>query len=73
MLVDYFGLEVTDSLAVCRRFPNWQKWPAWRYVWIRWGRGTVEGLDATKSYAVLWNETALKAIRGYRTEAELRC
>lgn len=71
VLVDYFGQEVTDSLAVCRRFPDLA---AAGLIGVRvdtHGGRFVEGLDPQTSYAVL-ERNAPKAIRGYRTEAELR-
>ncbi|MBW7849553.1 MAG: nicotinate phosphoribosyltransferase [Rhodospirillales bacterium] len=71
VLVDYFGQEVTDSLAVCRRFPDLA---AAGRIGVRvdtHGGRFVEGLDPQTSYAVL-ERNAPKAIRGYRTEAELR-
>ena len=71
VLVDYFGLEVTDSLAVCRRFPELAKNGRLAVRLDTVGSRHVEGLDATKSYAVL-ERNCPQAIRGYRTEAELR-
>lgn len=71
VLVDYFGREVTDSLAVCERFPDLAR--AGR-VGVRLdthGGRFLEGLDPQESYAVL-ERHAPKAIRGYRTETELR-
>ena len=71
VLVDYFGQEVTDSLAVCRRFPDIAAsgdlavridTPGGRYM---------EGLDPPTSYAVLERHVPA-AIRGYRDESELR-
>lgn len=71
VLVDYFAQEITDSLAVCRRFPELAASgrlslridvPSSRYL---------EGLDPTASYAVI-ERNAPGAIRGYRTEEELR-
>jgi len=71
VLVDYFGLEVSDSLAVCRRFPDLAAdgrlalridTPGGRYL---------EGLDPPTSYAVLERHVP-EAIRGYRDETELR-
>ncbi len=71
VLVDYFAQEVTDSLAVCRRFAE------------RAARGEVslridvpgsryqEGLDPAASYAVL-ERNAPDAVRGYRTDDQLR-
>ena len=71
VLVDYFGLEITDALAVCRRFPDLA---AAGRVSIRLdthGGRYIEGLDIGGSYEVL-DRKAPEAIRGYRTEAELR-
>jgi nicotinate phosphoribosyltransferase len=71
VLVDYFGQEITDALAVCRRFPELA---AEGRVAIRLdthGGRYVEGLDTADSYAVL-ERNAAQAIRGYRSEAELR-
>jgi nicotinate phosphoribosyltransferase len=71
VLVDYFGREVEDTLAVCARFPELAAdgrlgvridTPGGRYI---------EGLDPPASYAVL-ERNAPDAIRGYRTDAELR-
>ncbi len=71
VLVDYFAQEITDSLAVCRRFPELAASgrlslrvdvPASRYL---------EGLDPAASYAVI-ERNVPEAIRGYRTEEELR-
>jgi nicotinate phosphoribosyltransferase len=71
VLVDYFGQEVTDALAVCRRFPELAgegrvavriDTPGGRYL---------EGLDPPSSYAVLEKHVP-EAIRGYRDETELR-
>lgn len=71
VLVDYFGLEVTDALSVCRRFP---KLAAEGKLGVRLdtaGGRFVEGLDPPGSYAVL-ERNAPGSIRGYRSEAELR-
>ena len=70
VLVDYFGREVTDSLAVCRRFPELA---AEGKIGVRLdtpGSQFVEGLDSPTSYAVL-ERHAPKAVRGYRSEIEL--
>ena len=71
VLVDYFGLEVTDSIAVCRRFPNLAEQGRLAIRLDTHGGRYVEGLDLARSYDVLENH-APRAIRGYRTEAELR-
>jgi nicotinate phosphoribosyltransferase len=71
VLVDYFGREVSDSLAVCRRFPEMA---AAGQLGVRIdtaGSRFVEGLDPPASYAVLERHVP-EAIRGYRSEAELR-
>lgn len=71
VLVDYFGREVTDSLEVCRRFPDLA---AQGRIAVRLdtpGSRFIEGLDPSGSYAVLERHVP-RAIRGYRNEAELR-
>jgi nicotinate phosphoribosyltransferase len=71
VLVDYFGRETTDAVAVGRRFPKLAgagrlsvriDTPGGRYC---------EGLDPARSYEVLERQ-APQSIRGYRTEEELR-
>ena len=71
VLVDYFGREITDALAVCRRFPELAAAGRSRVRLDTHGGRFVEGLDPAESYAVL-ERHAPQAIRGYRTEAELR-
>jgi len=71
VLVDYFGLEVTDSLAVCRRFPQLAAEGKLGVRLDTAGGRFVEGLDPPSSYAVL-ERNAPGSIRGYRSEAELR-
>ncbi len=71
VLVDYYGRELTDSLAVCRRFPGLA---AAGRIGVRLdthGGRYVEGLDPQAAYAVLERHVP-KAIRGYRTDTELR-
>jgi nicotinate phosphoribosyltransferase len=71
VLVDYFGREIADSLAVCRRFP---KLAAAGRLSVRLdthGGRFLEGLDPAESYAVL-ERHAPGAIRRYRSETELR-
>ncbi|MBX6320381.1 MAG: nicotinate phosphoribosyltransferase [Rhodospirillaceae bacterium] len=70
VLVDYFGREVTDAIAVGRRFPELVE--AERLsVRIDTPRSRfVEGLDPPASYRVL-DRHAPHAIRGYRSESEL--
>jgi nicotinate phosphoribosyltransferase len=71
VLVDYFGQEVSDSLAVCTRFPELA---AEGRIAVRLdtpGSRFCEGLDPSASYAAL-DRHVPRAIRGYRTEEELR-
>jgi nicotinate phosphoribosyltransferase len=71
VLVDYFGLEITDSLAVCRRFPALAESGRLALRLDTHGGRYIEELDLARSYDVL-ERHAPQAIRGYRTEAELR-
>ncbi len=71
VLVDYFAHEVTDSLAVARRFPERAAAGTLAVRLDTPGSRYVEGLDPTVSYAVL-ERNAPAAIRGYRNEEELR-
>jgi nicotinate phosphoribosyltransferase len=71
VLVDYFAREVTDSLAVCRRFPDLVAAGQLSVRLDTTGGRYVEGLDPQQSYAVM-ERHAPEAIRGYRTEEELR-
>jgi len=71
VLVDYFGREVTDSLEVCRRFPNLVAAGRLAVRLDTPGSRFVEGLDPPHSYAVM-ERHAPQAIRGYRNESELR-
>ena len=71
VLVDYFAQEITDTLAVCRAFPDKA---ARGEVSVRIdiaGSRFMEGLDPPQSYAVL-ERNAPDCIRGYRTDNELR-
>lgn len=71
VLVDYFGKEVSDSLEVCRRFPDLAAAGRLGVRLDTHGGRFVEGLDTAQSYAVL-ERHAPGAIRTYRTESELR-
>ncbi|MDX1737986.1 MAG: nicotinate phosphoribosyltransferase [Alphaproteobacteria bacterium] len=71
VLVDYFGREISDSLAVCERFPELAESGRLAFRLDTLGGRFCEGLDPAASYAVL-ERNAAHAIRGYRTEAELR-
>ncbi len=71
VLVDYFGQEITDSLAVCRRFPELAARGRLGVRIDTHGGRFVEGLDTATSYDAL-DRHAAHAIRTYRTETELR-
>ena len=71
VLVDYFGHEITDALAVCRRFPALAESGRLAFRLDTHGGRFVEGLDPGESYAVL-ERHAPGAIRRYRSETELR-
>ncbi len=71
VLVDYFGQEITDALAVCARFPELAAAGRLAMRLDTHGGRFVEGLDVAQSYAVL-ERHAPQAIRTYRTEEELR-
>ncbi len=71
VLVDYFGREVTDTLAVCNRFPERVSEGRLSVRIDTPGGRFLEDLDPPGSYAVL-ERHAPDAVRGYRTEAELR-
>ena len=70
-LVDYFGREVSDSLAVCKRFPELAAAGRLSVRLDTPGSRFCEGLDPAESYAAL-DRHVPRAIRGYRTEEELR-
>ena len=71
VLVDYYGKEITDTLAVCRRFSDLVARGELSIRLDTHGSRYVEGLDMAKSYAVL-ERYSPNAVREYRTEAELR-
>ena len=71
VLVDYFGLEISDSLEVCRYFRDLANSGRLALRLDTVGGRYCEGLDTSESYAIL-AESAPEAIRGYRSEAELR-
>jgi nicotinate phosphoribosyltransferase len=70
-LVDYFGREITDALAVCRRFPELAASGSLSVRLDTHGGRFIEGLDPAESYAVL-ERRAPGAIRRYRSDTELR-
>jgi nicotinate phosphoribosyltransferase len=71
VLVDYFGREVTDGLAVAERFPALAAEGRLSVRLDTHGGRFLEGLDPAESYAVLERHTP-GAIRRYRSQTELR-
>jgi nicotinate phosphoribosyltransferase len=71
VLVDYFAKEISDSLEVCRRFPDLAEKGMLSFRLDTTGGRYVEGLDPATSYAVL-ERYSPESIRGYRSEEELR-
>ena len=71
VLVDYYGQEITDALAVCNRFPEAANEGRLAVRLDTHGGRYIEGLDPQASYAVLERHVP-NAIRQYRTEHELR-
>jgi nicotinate phosphoribosyltransferase len=71
VLVDYFGHEITDALAVCRRFPDIAASGKLSVRLDTHGGRFLEGLDPAESYAVM-ERHAPGAIRRYRSDLELR-
>jgi len=71
VLVDYFGQEITDGLAVAAHFHDQSMAGALSLRLDTHGGRYVEGLDTQSSYAVL-ERNVPQALRGYRTEDELR-
>ena len=71
VLVDYFGKEVSDSIACARRFPELAASGRLAVRIDTAGSRFVEGLDPAASYAAL-ERHAPDALRGYRDETQLR-
>ena len=71
VLVDYFGQEITDGLAVAAHFHDQSNAGTLSLRLDTRGGRYVEGLDTQSSYAVL-ERNVPQALRGYRTEDELR-
>jgi nicotinate phosphoribosyltransferase len=70
VLVDYFGCEISDALAVARRFPDRVAGGSLAVRLDTPGSRYIEGLDPTASYAVLERHVP-DVVRGYRSESEL--
>ena len=71
VLVDYYGSEVTDSLAVANRFPELAAAGRLAFRLDTHGGRDLEGMALQPSYALL-DRYAPNAVRNYRTETELR-
>jgi len=71
VLIDYFGHETSDAVAVARRFPELAAGARLSLRMDTPGGRYCEGLDLARSYAVL-EQCAPRSIRGYRTDEELR-
>ncbi len=71
VLSDYFGREISDTLEVCRRFPELAAAGRIAVRLDTHGGRFLEGLDPQQSYAVLERHVP-GAIRRYRSDAELR-
>lgn len=71
VLVDYYGREITDSLAVAHRFADVAADGGLALRLDTHGGRYMEGLDMASSYAVLERHVP-RATRQYRTEEELR-
>jgi nicotinate phosphoribosyltransferase len=71
VLIDFFGQEITDSLAVARRFPELAAAGRLAVRIDTPGGRYCEGLDPARSYEII-ERHAPQSIRGYRTEEELR-
>tara|TARA_Y100000588_G_scaffold384538_1_gene475996 strand:- start:1806 stop:2930 length:1125 start_codon:yes stop_codon:yes gene_type:complete len=71
VLSDYFGQEITDSLDVCRHFPEMVDAGQLSFRLDTPGSRYIENLDTASAYTVL-DRKVPDAIRGYRTDNELR-
>ena len=71
VLVDYFGAEVDDALAVAHAMADKAKAGKLAIRLDTHGGRFVQGLDTQSSYAVL-DRNVPNAIRGYRSETELK-
>ena len=70
VLVDYFGAEITDALAVATRFKDLADAGQLSVRIDTHGGRYVEGLDTPSSYAVL-ERNVPGALRGYRQSAHV--
>ena len=71
VLIDFFGHETSDAIAVAQRFPELAAAGGLAVRIDTPGGRYCEGLDPARSYEVL-ERYAPQSIRGYRSEEELR-
>ena len=71
VLIDYFGRETSDAVAVAQRFPELAGSGRLSLRMDTPGGRYCEGLDLARSYEVL-ERHAPQSIHGYRTDEELR-
>ncbi len=71
VLVDYFGTEIDDALRVASHFRNLAQSGQLSVRIDTHGGRFLQGLDTQSSYAVL-DRNIPEAIRGYRSETELK-
>jgi len=71
VLVDYFGCEREDALTVARHFHDLAQAGQLSVRLDTHGGRFLQGLDTQSSYAVL-ERNVPEAIRGYRSESELK-
>jgi len=71
VLVDYFGCELDDSLGVARHFSDLAQAGQLSIRLDTHGGRFLQGLDTQSSYAVV-ERNVPEAIRGYRSESELK-
>lgn len=69
VLPDYFGREVTDSIAVCQAFPDEVKAGKLKFRLDTHGGRYIEGLNKSESYAVI-ERNAPNALRTYLSESD---
>ena len=71
VLVDYYGNEIDDAISVANAFPELVETGKLAVRIDTHGGRFVQGLDTQESYAVL-DRNVPDAIRGYRTDQELK-
>ncbi len=68
VLPDFFGREISDSIEVCKAFPNEAASGALKFRLDTHGGRYIEGLDKSASYAVI-ERNAPQALRTYLSES----